>query len=132
MERKINNVKEWVGFDFDGTLAKKTHWSGNGQGKVGEPIMPMVNKVRQLLKKGKKVKIVTARVCSLSTEKDRKEGERLVKEFCKKYFGKELEVTCEKDYLMTELYDDRAVQVLSDTGITVIGLLNSIISKKEK
>jgi hypothetical protein len=129
---KKDNGKLWIGFDFDGTLARKTHWTGKGQGEVGEPIMPMVNRVKQLLKDGKKVKIVSARVSSISSEKDRKEGERLIKEFCKKHFGQELEVTCEKDYLMTALFDDRAVQVFPDTGITVISILDSLIAEKEK
>jgi len=50
----------WIGVDFDGTLATFDHW--HGVEHTGEPLMPMVQKVRELLVRGTTVKIFTARV----------------------------------------------------------------------
>ncbi len=111
----------WIGVDFDGTLAKRAPWNGHGQGEPGEPIPLMIKRVKQWLKEGKTVKILTARVSSVVP--DREDGRKLVKAWCKKYIGRELEVTAEKDIYMRELWDDRAVQVLPDTGIAIETLI---------
>jgi hypothetical protein len=113
----------WIGVDFDGTLAKRVPWNGIGHAQPGEPIPLMVKRIKQWLKEGKTVKILTARVCSITSEADRKEGERIVRAFCKKHLGRELEVTAEKDRYMSELWDDRAVQVVPDTGIAIETLI---------
>jgi hypothetical protein len=39
--------------------------------------------------------------------------------WCKEHLGVELPVTCTKDYQMVELWDDRCVQVLFNSGIPV-------------
>lgn len=40
----------------------------------------------------------------------------MIKAWCLEHLGQELEVTCSKDYGMILLYDDRAVQIIPNTG----------------
>lgn len=44
-----------------------------------------------------------------------------IKEWCKEHFGRELEVTCEKDFRMLALYDDRAFHVVFNKGTVCCG-----------
>ena len=99
----------WIGVDLDGTLA---HYEGFGDGKkIGKPIPLMLERVKGWLKQKKEVKIFTARVAY------RNEGQkRIIKEWCVKHIGQELPITCFKDFRMTELWDDRAIQVEKNTG----------------
>ena len=55
----MNNTKEWIGVDFDGTLVQDKAWEGPET--CGEPIPLMINKVKIWLEDGKDVQIVTAR-----------------------------------------------------------------------
>ena len=105
-------MNSWIGVDLDGTLA---YSEGYGDGKtIGEPIQPMLDRVRLWLVENKKVKIFTARV-AYRNEKQRE----LIKAWCLKHIGQELEVTCMKDQGMRELWDDRAVSVEKNTGKAV-------------
>lgn len=115
-------MKPWIGVDLDGTLAHMG--TGHFDGSIGEPIPSMVDMVRDFLSAGWDVKIFTARV----SPKSRHNGDgttsvseqiSMVKEWTKKYIGQELDVTCEKDYGMHCLYDDRARQVLFNQGVVV-------------
>ncbi len=118
----------WIGVDLDATLAKYEGFKGAEH--IGEPIMPMVNRVKQWLENGKRVKIFTARVdggteaLSMGNE----HGEQFkhvevvktyIRAWCLKHIGQELEITNRKDYGMIELWDDRCVQVEANTGIPV-------------
>ena len=105
-------MNSWIGVDLDGTLA---YYEGYGDGKtIGEPIQPMLDRVRLWLVENKKVKIFTARV-AYRNEKQRE----FIKAWCLKHIGQELEVTCMKDQGMRELWDDRAVSVEKNTGKAV-------------
>lgn len=93
----------WVGIDLDGTLAKYDTWHGIDH--IGEPIPYMLGYVSYLIAHGIEVKIVTARV---------QEGPgaiKVVKDWCKKYIGLELDVTDKKDMSMVLLVDDRVANV---------------------
>jgi hypothetical protein len=116
----------WIGVDFDGTLAEYDGWKGAAT--LGKPIPLMVARVRQWLLEGKKVKIMTARVFPIGTcwyddlcpdeqSFDAQFALRAIQEWCLLHIGQVLEVTCIKDYGMIELWDDRAVQVVSNTGL---------------
>lgn len=111
----------WIGVDLDGTLARHERWVGELY--IGDPIPAMVERVKEWLSRGWTVKILTARVCS--NPGLRKEPITLVRgaimEWTKKHIGAVLEVTCEKDYAMVELWDDRAVQVIPNTGMRADG-----------
>lgn len=103
----------WVGVDLDGTLAN--YKSGGGLlTSVGEPIQPIVDRVKKLIAKGFRVKIFTAR----ASEPDQIP---LVKAWCVEQGlvyddGMPLEVTNVKDYSMIQLWDDRAIAIEHGTG----------------
>ncbi len=109
------NNNGWIGVDFDGTLAEYHGW-GNDTGK---PVKPMVALVKKWLELGIEVRIVTARAYSDGTPESVKEKlyqVGLIKDWCKKHIGIALPVTCQKDYNMIQLWDDRAVGVEPNTG----------------
>ena len=102
-----HNENSWIGVDLDGTLAFYDMWRGADH--IGEPIPEMLNRVNEWLSEGKQVKIFTARA-------DTPENIPYVEEWCKNYIGKILPVTNVKDQNMVELWDDRAKQVIPNTG----------------
>lgn len=108
----------WIGVDFDGTLAMYTGLKSAGI--LGDPLMPMVQRVRAWLAEGIEVRIVTARVSPLTppgyTAKDVELNRVAIGDWCEMYLGKRLVVTHEKDFGMKELWDDRAIQVEANTG----------------
>jgi len=120
----------WIGVDLDGTLAVYGGWNG---GKIGAPIPEMVERVKKWLAEGKEVKIMTARVgrpdpTRVSDTPEKIEAMRQeIQDWCEEHVGKRLEVTNEKDYNMLELWDDRAVQVETNTGVVLQELLQGAI-----
>jgi hypothetical protein len=103
----------WIGVDLDGTLAHYEGWVGPEF--IGVPIPEMVERVKRWIANECEVKIFTARVAcdadgSMKT---------IIQDWCERHIGKRLEVTCMKDYGMIELWDDRAVQVLPNTGMPI-------------
>lgn len=105
--------EEWDGVDFDGTLA--VHEPGSGAAALGRPIPAMVEYVKDLIASGIKVKIMTARVSSPDSRHNLRQ-ETAIRQWCLTHLGTELEVTCKKDYMMRNLYDDRAFHVVPNTG----------------
>ena len=91
--------KGWIGVDLDGTLAHYEGWK-NGH-----------NRVKDWLRKGHKVKILTARVAYKNQK-----AEVQIQEWCREHIGEVLPVTCFKDMQMIELWDDRAIRVEKNTG----------------
>lgn len=112
--------KGWIAVDLDGTLAVYEGWV-DGQG-IGDPIPRMIDKVKEWLKEGKDVRIFTARAAHFELEGGslhRKE----IEDWCLKHLGSVLPITCRKDHHMVELWDDRCVQVVPNTGIPVTDLI---------
>lgn len=119
--------KGWIGVDFDGTLAYYDRWVG--WNKFGAPIPAMVERVQAWLVQGQEVRIFTARVgvapdhenqCLVTGETFTNEMMAdAIKAWCLEHIGCELTVTCVKDVFMIELWDDRAVQVVPNTGRTL-------------
>jgi hypothetical protein len=97
----------WIGVDLDGTLAHYESYAG--EEIIGRPITAMKNRVLEWIKNGKEVKILTARA---GTPK----GKSAVESWLKSNGFGELEVTDRKDFKMEALYDDRCVQVETNTG----------------
>ena len=116
----------WIGVDFDGTISRYSKWEGPSG--TGEPIWPMVRRVKEWLSQGIKVKIVTARVSDPDPQENAL-ARKAIQDWCRFYIGQELEVTCCKDYAMIQLYDDRAIQVESNTG-RIIG--EDLVDRIEK
>jgi len=101
----------WIGVDLDGTLAKYDGWKGPTH--IGEPVPAVVERVKRWLADGYEVRIFTARVSDPATKR---EAEIVIFNWSIKHIGPALAVTCMKDYAMLELWDDRAVQVIPNTG----------------
>ncbi len=100
----------WIGVDLDGTLAQYDGWQGPDH--IGEPIPAMAERVKEWLGQGIEVRIVTARATVV-------EQIQPVNAWCLKHFGRYFPVTFSKDFAMMELWDDRCVQVMPNTGMTV-------------
>lgn len=101
------NKKEWIGVDFDATLAHYGEWKGLGS--YGKIIPSMLEKVKEAIDSGHVVKIMTARgeyPSEVSGIQDYLESHGLPR----------LEVTNKKDCFMVELWDDRARAVIPNTG----------------
>lgn len=126
-----NKHAGWIGVDFDGTLAHYDGWVSAGH--CGDPIKPMVERVKGWLAEGREVRIFTARVFPVTRvihpeyplefvtatnkrESDAFDAARAIRAWCQKHLGRVLPITCVKDYAMVELWDDRAVQVRANTG----------------
>ena len=107
----------WIGVDLDGTLAEVDYSRPYDYRVIGRPVPRMTERVRAWIESGTKVKILTARVSSNCPE--RMECAKLIQDWCMKHIGYALEVTSEKDYFMVELWDDRCVQVIPNTGIAL-------------
>lgn len=115
-------MRGWIGVDLDGTLAHYDRWEGLDV--VGEPIPPMVARVRRWIAEGREVRIFTARA-------DTEEAYlpiaiRTIEDWCERHIGQRLPVTCKKDLAMIELWDDRAIGVLKNEGEPVSGSVSAI------
>lgn len=130
------NIKpgEYIGVDLDGTLFTYTEWVA--WNVFGEPIAPMVERVKKWHSDGIDVRIFTARVglplwmghtAILSTKRwheCKKTGAwysdadmaHAIQVHCYPYLGFLPPVQCYKDWRMAEFWDDRAVQVVTNTG----------------
>lgn len=102
----------WIGVDLDGSLAHYDEWRGGGY--IGEPIPAMVERVKTWLSQGIEVRIVTARATVPSYIPP-------IQDWCQKHLGTVLKITATKDFEMKELWDDRAVQLIPNTGQRVDG-----------
>jgi hypothetical protein len=117
--------KGWIGVDLDGTLAHWGRWVAFDD--IGEPIEPMVDRVRDMIAEGFDVRIFTARVHTVglrwcpvrSRHYTPEDAVAAVQQWCLRHIGCMVPVTCVKDGEMIELWDDRAIQVVSNTGRTI-------------
>lgn len=96
-----------IAVDLDGTLAYYDGWKGGEH--IGPPIPEMLFKVRMALAQGDTVVIFTARA-------SRPEDIPPVKEWLKSIGLPDLKVTNEKTYDISEVWDDRARQVIPNEG----------------
>ncbi len=104
----------WIGVDLDGTLAVYNGWEGPEH--IGPPVYKMLDRVKKWRAEGYEVRIFTARV---SKEDEAVEARKRIEEWCLLYLGEILPITHMKDYQMMELWDDRCVQVIPNTGMPV-------------
>lgn len=106
-------MKKWIGVDLDGTLAHYEGWRGHEN--IGEPIAPMVKRIKEWRAAGMDVRIFTARISEpdpliLAEVKD------AIDAWTTKHIGERLPITNVKDFGMVELWDDRAIAVEQNTG----------------
>lgn len=108
--------EKWYGFDIDGTIADNSAHTF-GMGKIGKPVKPMCDLMKKLHAEGRRVKIFTARLSDVGSDPS---SQQAVKEhiwkWCDENLGFRPEITDRKDYKMECLYDDRAKQVVRNTG----------------
>ncbi|MGH8910023.1 MAG: hypothetical protein ACRD0K_26895 [Egibacteraceae bacterium] len=113
----------WLGVDLDGTLAEYHGWVDSWH--IGPPVPAMLARVKAWLEKGYDVRIVTARVSFQglieSWGYDASEVRAAITRWLIEHVGRSLPITHEKDMAMIELWDDRAVQVIPNTGLRADG-----------
>ncbi|WP_309400445.1 hypothetical protein [Cerasicoccus maritimus] len=107
VDRPEPDPTPWIGVDLDGTLAKFQSWRGIGH--VGKPIPDMMERVRRWRSEGIKVKIFTARA-------QYEDYLPPIRKWLKKQKLEDMEITNELDPYVLEIWDDRAIQVISNTG----------------
>lgn len=127
-------MTEWIGCDFDGTLAYYDGWLG--ETTFGVPIPSMVKRIQYWLASGIEVRIVTARVGPQNGPHSQETIgvaaiTEAIEDWCEKHIGIRLPVTCSKDMGMIELWDDRAVQVIVNTGQPVTDIFPEPWENKE-
>ena len=108
-------MNEWIGVDLDGTLARTDvdGWLEH----IGPPVERMIVRVRNWIAQGKDVKIMTARVSSKNNPGfEAQKQKQKIEQWCVEHIGTLLPITSEKDHMMIELWDDRAVAVEPNTG----------------
>lgn len=126
--------KDWIGVDFDSTLATYAGWQG--EFVFGSPVPKMVEFVKKTLEDGEyDVKVFTARVSELDPDlRDR--IKRKIQDWLESAGLPRLEVTCFKDFRMVMLYDDRAMTVEENTGRTsadiIAGLKEDVQTWRER
>jgi hypothetical protein len=76
----------------------------------------MLVRVKRWLDEGKDVRIMTARVDGLAEAPDPDVPRRAIEAWCLEHLGQVLPVTNRKDMHMIELWDDRAVSIIPNTG----------------
>src|ERR1019366_7668680 len=87
--------KSVIAIDLDATLAVQNQ--PHDPNTIGAPIPKMVNFARRLIKQGKKVVIITARMNTQShTPRQLIFTRKLIEHWTKKYIGKALPCTAEK------------------------------------
>lgn len=114
----------WIGVDLDGTLAHYDKYVSPGH--IGPMIPKMKEIIIQWLKNGYRVKIMTARMSHEETADQSKEA---IQDWLEENGLPRLDVTCIKDYKMIRLYDDRAIQVLPNSGTTLEEIVKDLLAE---
>jgi hypothetical protein len=115
----------WIAVDLDGTLAQYNGWVSEEH--IGNPVPAMLTRVKEWLAAGRDVRIFTARVDGgeVAIAMGNEDGQRFrdvqrvkgfIERWCLEHIGQVLPITNRKDYGMIELWDDRCVQVVPNTG----------------
>lgn len=107
---------QWLAVDLDGTLAQYHGWVSEEH--IGEPVVSIVAAINARRAAGWKVAIFTARVSGDAGESYR--AEAAIWKWLDFYNIKVEGITCTKHKHFSEFWDDRAVQVIKNTGEFVI------------
>ena len=120
---------KWHGFDLDGTIADNSAHTF-GLGKIGKPVKPMCDLMKKLHTEGRRVKIFTARLSDVGSDPlSQKAVKEHIWKWCDENLGFRPEITDRKDYMMECIYDDRAKQVVRNTGECLEDLYNELVAK---
>lgn len=104
-------MAKWIGVDLDGTLARAIRVNGVA---IGPPVRSMVNRVREWLKSGQRVKVLTARQLTDAQVRE-------IRRFLENNGIGDCEITNAKDTDMAVLFDDKAVRVEKNSGLLCHG-----------
>lgn len=108
-------AKRVIAIDLDGTLAHYDCWKGIDH--IGCVIPEVANAMERAQKEGADVWIYTARV---SDPADAEEAGKYIEEWLKANNFKYEGITAVKHKFFTEFWDDRAIQVIKNTGEFVL------------
>jgi hypothetical protein len=112
-----SNKRKVIAVDLDGTLAHYDKWRGIHH--IGDPVPKMLARVKQWLEEGHGVTIFTARMsptaCLVNGQNSRAVQE-VIEKWCVQHVGVLLPVTSEKRMSFSEFWDDRAIQIIPNTG----------------
>ena len=113
-------MTEWIGVDLDGTLAEyhRGDLRTYGNTYIGPPVPEMVARVKSWLERGFEVRIFTARI-SEEHPGDLQKIRSAIELWLQINIGHKLKITNVKDYNMIELWDDRSIQVIPNTGVPI-------------
>jgi hypothetical protein len=118
-----------IAVDIDKTLAEYQDGDVDRYGVeyIGAPIPEMIAKVKAELAKGTEIYIFTARVNSASDSYEDQLNATLamsaITDWCKQHIGVALPIAHRKLYIFDEFWDDRARQVIPNTGVFATELL---------
>lgn len=107
LARDEQDRQAWIGIGLDGTLSRGADKRPDED--IGEPVALMVERVRHWLEHGYRVKILTGRAA-------RAENIPAIQAWLRHHGLPELEITHRKDLHMVEFWDDKAIQVVGNTG----------------
>ena len=108
----------WIACDLDGVLASH-YWNDQVEQddlKIGSPIWPMVERVREYLAEGWEVRIFTSRG-AWATTLERLAIHHAIDEWCMAVFGQTFKITASKDPAMHAMLDDLAVRIVRNKGV---------------
>lgn len=107
-----------MAFDFDGTLSTQVdHYQGPT--RTGDPIPLTVMALMRCLEAGYDVVIFTARADP--GHPDAPAAIAAIRAWCVQHLGRAFPVTAIKHYSFVAMYDDRAIQLVPNTGVRVDG-----------
>jgi len=103
------------GVDLDKTTATYDTWKGPEH--IGEPIPLMQVRIAAWFANGDAVDVFTARMHPSHGDEETAAAEVAIRAWYMKVFGQEpREVTCEKNPKWDDIWDDKTVQVVPNTG----------------
>jgi hypothetical protein len=115
----IDDEQEWIGVDLDGTLAYWTSWEQEG---IGYPISKTYMRILNWIEKGERVKIFSARA-------NYEDQIHEIRNWLDEYGLPQLEITCVKDYLCKQIWDDRAVSVAFNEGTGTFERVQDLVGR---
>lgn len=102
---------QWIGVKLDGCLAQYYGWQGIEN--IGKPIPKMVQRVKEAIKAGESVKIVSARLSK------GKLAQEFIDVWQERNLGMKLPVVDSFDMGMKEYWADDVVRMATNTGSPV-------------
>ena len=101
------DISGWIGVELDGTLA---HFEpGQDMQTIGEPVAKMRMRVQQWMMVDIDVRLFTARAADPAQIP-------LIQAWLKEHKMEKMKITCEKDFAMSQFWDDCGVHVVTNRG----------------